>query len=65
MDVRDYLAHDGIGLGELVARGEVHPSELLETAIALVEKHNPMLNGVIHKFYDIARLEASGPRSPA
>ncbi len=61
MDVRDYVAHDAVGLGELVTRGEVHPSELLETAIALVEKHNPMLNGVIHEFYDIARLEASGP----
>ena len=61
MDAREYVSYDATGLGELVARGDVHPGELLETAIALVEKHNPLLNGVVHRFYDIARTEVQGP----
>jgi amidase len=61
MEAHEYVAHDATGLGELVARGDVHPSDLLEAAIALVEKHNPILNGVIHEFYDIARTEVQGP----
>ena len=28
----DYTDYDGLGLAELVAKGEVHPSEVLEAA---------------------------------
>jgi len=59
MQVSDYLEHDGLGLASLVKTKQVTPLELLETAIALVEKHNPSLNGVIQKAYDMARKAAS------
>jgi amidase len=53
----DYARYDGLGLAELVARGEVSPSELLETAIEQVEDKNPLLNAVICPMFDEARRE--------
>ena len=61
MRIADYLAEDGIGLGALVAKGEVTALELAECAIALIEKHNPALNGVVQKAYDMARKAAESP----
>jgi amidase len=55
-----YDQHDGLGLADLVRRKEVTPSELLETAIARAEAHNPKLNAIVHKAYDLARTEAKG-----
>jgi amidase len=43
-----------------VRRGEVHPTELVEGAIAAIEKVNPTLNAVIHRMYDKARAAAAG-----
>ena len=51
----DYGKYDGLGLAGLVRRGEVQPMELLETAIARIEKWNPRLNAVVTKMYDEAR----------
>ncbi len=59
MAFQDYSSYDGLGLGELVRRGEVSASELLEEAIARVERHNGKINAVIYKFYDKAREVAS------
>lgn len=66
MQVSEYLAQDGVGLGQLVNKGEVKPTELLEIAIGLIEKHNPALNGVVQKAYDMARKAAEGglPKGP-
>jgi len=33
MGIADYSEYDGLGLAELVARGEVSPAELIEEAI--------------------------------
>jgi len=55
----DYERHDAHGLASLVSSGEVHPRELIETAIARVEEVNPRLNAVVHKLYDRARAEAA------
>ena len=55
----DYVRHDGLGLAALVRSGEVSPGELLETAIARIEAHNPALNAVIRIRYDAARSEAA------
>jgi len=52
-----YLEHDGLGLAALVARGELHPRELLEAAIARVEAVNPHVNAVCLKLYEQARQE--------
>ncbi len=51
----DYEAYDGLGLAELVRAKEVAPTDLLEAAIARVERHNPALNAVVHEMHDAAR----------
>jgi amidase len=62
MAFQEYSSYDGLGLGELVRRGEVTPSELLEEAIARVERHNGKINAVVFKFYDQA-LDAARQKS--
>lgn len=57
----DYANHDGLGLAELVGKGEVSPAELVEAAIERIERHNGKLNAVVHKAYDEARQAAAGP----
>ncbi len=39
----------------LLRRGEVSPAEMVEAAIAAIEKYNPKLNAVVLPMYDIAR----------
>jgi amidase len=60
MAFAEYDDYDGLGLAHLVRRGEVSPAELLEEAIARVERHNPKLNAVVYKAYDEARASAKG-----
>ena len=61
----DYVHYDGLGLAELVAKGEVHPKEVLEAAIQRAEALNPELNAIVTPLYDDARDRAqqhlSGP----
>ena len=54
----DYSEYDGVGLAELVRRGEVTPAELVEAAIARIERHNPAINAVVYKAFDEARASA-------
>lgn len=61
MSFSDYASHDGLGLAELVSKGEVKASELAEEAIGRIEKHNPALNAVILKLYDLGRDMAKQP----
>ena len=56
MAFKEYNLYDGLGLAELVRKGEVSPSELVEEAIVRIERHNPKLNAVIYKAYGEARL---------
>jgi amidase len=37
----DYTQHDGLGLAALVRRGEVSAAELLDTALARIERTTP------------------------
>ena len=60
MAFTEYAEHDGLGLAALVAKGEVSPSELVEAAIERIERHNGVLNAVVHKAYDEARATANG-----
>jgi amidase len=55
MTVADYTSHDATGLAELVHSQKVSPLELVDTAIELIEKHNPALNAVIWTMFDRAR----------
>lgn len=59
----EYAAHDGLGLAELVRKGEVTAAELVEAAIEGIERLNPRLNAVVYKAYDEARAAARGPLS--
>ena len=52
---------DATAQAELVRRREVTPLELLEAAIARVEKVNPAINAVVFKMYDQARAAARAP----
>jgi amidase len=54
----DYAEYDGVGLAELVSKRDVTPAELVEAAIARIERHNPQINAVVHKAYDEARAGA-------
>jgi amidase len=58
----DLVPHDdATALAERVRKGEVHPTELVDQAIAAIEKVNPQLNAVVHQMYDKARTAAKGP----
>jgi len=60
MAFTEYDSYDGLGLADLVRKGEVSASELVEEAIARIERHNPKLNAVVYKAYDEARTAAKG-----
>ena len=54
----EYVDYDGLGLAALVRSGQVSATEVLEAAIARIERLNPAFNAVITKVYDEARGEA-------
>jgi amidase len=52
---------DATAQADLVRDGTVSPSELVDGAIARIERLNPTLNAVIHELFDRARTAAAGP----
>lgn len=61
----DELARlDATAQAELVRRGELTPGELVDAAIARIERLNPALNAVITPLFDKARAQASSPHLP-
>jgi amidase len=63
--VSDPLARlDATAQAELVRRGELSPVELVEAAIARIERRNPQLNAVIHPLFEKARAQAASPALP-
>lgn len=66
MTFPDYATHDATGLAGLVRSGAVSPRELVDEAIARIERLNPRLNAVIHPMFERARREAGGvlPEGP-
>lgn len=63
MGFAEYAEHDGLGLASLVARGDVTPRELTLAAIDRIERHDPVLNAVVHRAFDEA-LDAAGKELP-
>ena len=59
-DGDDLSRLDATAQAELVRSGEASPVELVDAAIARIEKLNPQLNAVIHELFDRARAEAAG-----
>jgi len=55
----DYAEYDGVGLAELVKKGEVTPAELVEAAAARIERHNGAINAVVYQGLDEARAKAA------
>jgi amidase len=51
---------DATGQAELVREGEASPAELVDAAIARIERLDPELNAVIWPLFDRAREEAAG-----
>ncbi len=52
--------YDGLGLADLIRRGEVAAAEVLEASIARIEARDPAVNAVVHRFFDDARAELAG-----
>ncbi len=50
---------DGVGQADLVARGELTATELVEAAIERIESLNPALNAVVHRSFDEALARAA------
>ena len=55
MNYQEYLKYDGLGLAELVAKKEIHPSELLNIALERSNQANPELNAIIIPMHDYAQ----------
>lgn len=55
MNFEEYANLDGIGLAQAISSGQASQEEVVETAIAAIEKLNPKLNAVIMKNYEVAR----------
>jgi len=60
----EYESYDAVGLAELLERGEVTSSELIEAAIERAEELNPALNAVIAGHYERARRQAAADSHP-
>ncbi|HEY2386491.1 MAG TPA: amidase [Candidatus Binatia bacterium] len=52
---------DATAQAELVRKGDVSPRELVDHAIARIERLNPTLNAIIHPRFEKARAEADAP----
>jgi amidase len=57
----DLAFTDATEQADLVRRGDVKPSELVEAAIERIERVNPHVNAVIHATFERAREEAIRP----
>ncbi|MAT92407.1 MAG: 6-aminohexanoate hydrolase [Halioglobus sp.] len=56
----DLAGLDATAQAELVRSGQASPLELVDAAIARIERHNGALNAVIHERFERARQEAQG-----
>jgi Asp-tRNA(Asn)/Glu-tRNA(Gln) amidotransferase A subunit family amidase len=63
VDERDYLRHDGLALGELVATGQVTAAELLAAARSRAGAVNPAINAICTWLDDHADQRVSQPLS--
>jgi amidase len=63
--IEEYDELDATALADLVRRGDVHPTELVEAAIERAEARNPALNAIIHRQFERARGDAERVDSAA
>lgn len=55
----DFVRLDGLGQAELVSNGEATATDLVDAAIARIERLNPELNAVVSNIFDEAREKAA------
>ena len=62
----EFARYDGLGLADLVRRGQVNAAEVLEPAMSAVEASNHEINAVVCRLYDQARaaIAAGLPAGP-
>src|SRR5262245_34248281 len=62
----DLARRDATALAHLVRTGKVSPGELLDAAVARIERDNPRLNAVVTPMFDAARaaIAAGLPAGP-
>ncbi len=60
MNSNEYLSHDAMSLAELVRTRAASPRELVDLALARLEKQDPKIHAVIHRLDDQARRAADG-----
>jgi len=51
----ELIDYDAIALGEMIQKGEIRATELLEITVKRIELLNSKLNAVINTMYDQAR----------
>jgi amidase len=63
MKLAEYATYDGLGLADLIRRGETTPRELGRCVLAGIEAVNPRINAVIETYADAIRAlpEKAGP----
>jgi amidase len=61
LSFEEYTALDGLGLADLIRRGEVGRAEVVEVAYALVERLNPELNAFVEVFERPLDAAPDGP----
>ncbi len=53
----EYSKYDGLGLAELVRRGEVSPADLIDSAVDAIERLNPKINCVVQQLPQHGRAQ--------
>ena len=61
MNLTEYAAYDALGLAELVAKKQVSPKELAQTAVAAKEKVDPAVRSIVELYPD--RIEGLDEKS--
>lgn len=54
---KEYLKLDATDLATLMYKKEVSPLEVLDAAIQRIEQVNPLINAVVSKMYDFAKIQ--------
>jgi amidase len=62
MNLDEYTSFDGLGLAELVRKGEVQPKELVQLALTAMERVNPRVNAIIRMVWSPENGEYKGSR---
>ena len=63
MNACEYVSYDGLGLGELIQRGDISRQELADVALGVMETLNPVVNAVIEIYPTAAQANMNAAPS--